>query len=167
MKKIILSALLLIPLLLSGCGGTLSAPDFLPLQAFSLSMTVRIHEKDFRGALTCRSYEEIEVDFTDPPGLSVFSVRTEGEGYAVRIGEYEDDVAKDFWPAGAPLRLLIETVRTAVFTNHGAFAPDGETGGYSAPLTVCGAPVTAFFDRDGMLTEIRSESFQAVFAELP
>ncbi len=127
-------------------------------------MTVRIHEKDFRGALTCRSYEEIEVDFTDPPGLSVFSVRTAGEGYAVRVGDVEDDVAKDFWPEGAPLRLLIETVRTAVFTNHGAFAPEGDGGGCSAALTVCGAPVTASFDRDGLLTEIRTETFQADFS---
>ena len=129
-------------------------------------MTAQINEKTFIATLTSRSYEEIGLDFTDPPGLSVFSVRTEGEGYAVRVGDCEDSVAKDFWPEGAPLRLLIETVRTAVFTNHGAFEKDASTEGYTAALTVCGAPVTATFDRDGLLTEIRSESFQAVFAQM-
>ncbi|MBQ6067609.1 MAG: hypothetical protein IJK89_12415 [Clostridia bacterium] len=66
MKKVFSGIILLVFFVLSGCEGTPFAPDFAPVQAFTLSMTAAVGRKEYQAALTCRSYEEIELAFTAP-----------------------------------------------------------------------------------------------------
>ena len=117
-------------------------------------MTAAVNEQEYQATLTCRSYEEIGLSFTAPEQLAGFSARTEGGGYAMDVLGVPDTVRAEELYADSPFRLLFDTVRTAVFTNHGAFVRDKATGAYTAELTVNGAPVTVTFDGDGYLTEI-------------
>lgn len=158
------SILSCILLCFSGCGGSPFAPDFSPQRAFSLSMTAKINGKTFAGALTCDSYESLSLTFTDPPELTRFSVRTEEDGFVMDVGGSEDAVAAGQMNASAPLRLLFDAVKTAVFTNHGAFVRDRDGGVFTAGLTVNGVPVTVTFDEDGFLTDVTTDAFRAVFS---
>lgn len=134
------------------------------MQAFTLSMTAAVGRKEYQAALTCRSYEEIELAFTAPEQLAGFSARTQGDGYAMDVLGVPDFVTAEELYADSPFRLLFDTVKTAVFTNHGAFVRDKENGVYTADLTVNGVPVSVTFDADGYLTKITADAFRAVFS---
>ena len=164
MKKLSAALVFLfILLILSGCEGSAFAPDFAPQKAFTLLMTAELNGKSFAAALTCDTYESLSLSFTGPPELSGFSVRTEGDGFVIDAGGAEDAVPADGLRADAPLRLLFRAVKAAVFTNHGAFVRDGESGGYTADLTADGFPVTAAFDREGYLLTLTAPGLTASF----
>ena len=127
-------------------------------------MTATVNGKEFQAALRCRSYEEIELAFTAPQQLAGFTARTEGDGYAMDVLGVPAALPAQELYADSPFRLLFDTVKIAVFTNHGAFVRDKEKGLYTADLTVNGAPVSVTFDGDGYLTEIAAASFTAVFS---
>ena len=75
----------------------------------------------------------------------------------------EDAVQADELYADAPLRLLFLTVKTAVFTNHGAFIQDKENGVYTAELTVDNQPAAVTFDREGYLLTLTAPGLTASF----
>lgn len=164
MKKVFSGIILFILFILSGCEGTPFTPDFAPVQAFTLVISATINEKEFQATLSCRSYEEIELAFTAPEQMAGFTARTQGDGYAMDVLGVPADVAAGELYADSPFRLLFDTVKTAVFTNHGAFIRNKETGVYTADLTVNGVPVSVTFDGDGYLTEIGTSAFHAVFS---
>ena len=126
-------------------------------------MTATVNEKEFQATLSCRSYEELELAFTAPEQLAGFSARTEGDGYAMDVLGVPDRISAGKLYADSPFRLLFDTVKTAAFTNHGAFIRDKENGVYTAELTVNGVSVTVTFDEDGYLTEIAADAFYAAF----
>lgn len=166
-KRFCLSvAILLIVILFSGCEGAPFAPDFSCRQAFTLAMTAEIGGKPSEGVLTCRSYEELEISFTSPPSLAPFSVRTEGENFAVDVGGVTDTVGAGTWPPDAPLRVLLDAARTAVFTNHGAWVYDKANDRFTAALTVNGTPVTVTCGRDGYLQSFSSTRLTATFTPM-
>ena len=164
MKRVLFGLLLSILVAFSGCEGTLFTPDFAPVQAFALQMTATVNGKEFRATLTCRSYEEIALSFTAPEQLAGFSARTEGDGYVIDALGVPDAFRADTLPAGSPFRLLFDTVKTAVFTNHGAFVRDKAHEAFTAALTVNGVPVAVTFDADGFLTGVTADAFCAVFS---
>ena len=166
MKKFFFGILAFVLLVLSGCEGTPFAPDFAPLRAFSLSMTAQINEKAFAGTFICDSGGALTLSFTDPPELACFSVREQDGALLTDTGGAADAFGADELPPGAPLRLLFDAVRAAVFTNHGAFVRDKTHGVYTAELTVNGGPVTATFDEDGRLTSLLAPGLTAAFAAL-
>ena len=126
-------------------------------------MTATIGGKTSEGVLTCLSYEELSLSFTSPPSLSPFSVRTEGESYAVDVGGVTDTVGAGTWPPDAPLRVLLDAARAAVFTNHGAWVYDKTNDRFTAALTVNGTPATVTCGRDGYLQSIVSPRLTAAF----
>ncbi len=128
-----------------------------------MAMTASVGEKEYEGSLICRSYEELALSFTSPPSLAPFSVRTEGNGYAVDVGGVKDTAGAETWPPDAPIRLLMESVRTAVFTNHGAWVYDKASDCFAAALTVNGVPVTVTCGKDGTLRSLTSLRFSAAF----
>ena len=149
--------------LLSGCGGLTFAPDFAPLRAFSLSVEATVNGKPFAGELVCASYEEISLTLTAPEELRGLTVSAADSGYRIELDGMTDDLPRDRLPPNAPLRLLFDAVRAAVFTNHGAFAGDRETKTYTAALTVNGQPVTVVFSEDGSLNHLTADRLTAVF----
>ncbi len=163
MKKVFSGIIIIVLFVLSGCEGTPFTPDFAPVQAFMLGMNATVNGKEFQATLSCRSYEEIELAFTAPEQLAGFTARTEGDGYAMDVLGVPAALPAEELYADSPFRLLFDTVKTAVFTNHGAFVRDKENGGYTADLTVNGVPVTVTFDGNGYLTQIAAASFTAGF----
>ena len=127
-------------------------------------MTAEINGHSFAASLTCESYESMSLAFTAPPAFSYFSVRTEGTGYAMDVGGVPDETAAEELNGGAPLRLLFDTIKTAVFTNHGAFVRDKENGVYAAGLTVNGSPVSVVFDAEGYLRSLTAPGLTAAFS---
>ncbi len=126
-------------------------------------MTAQVNGKAFSGVMTCGSYESLALSFTDPPAFSYVSVRTEGTGYAMDVAGSGDAVAGNALPDQAPLRLLFDGIKTAVFTNHGAFIRDRENGVYTAALTVNGSPVSVAFDEEGCLRSLTAPGLTAAF----
>ena len=127
-------------------------------------MTAVINEKEYQAALTCRSYEEIALSFTAPEQLAGVSARTEGNGYGIDVLGVTDTLRAEELYADSPFRLLFDTVRTAVYTNHGAFVRDKANGVYTADLTVNGVPVSVVFDADGRLLTLTAPGLTASFA---
>ena len=112
------------------------------MQAFSLAMEATINGKSFQGRLRCESYESLSLVFTAPDELAGFTAETEDGGYRINLhGRLTDSLPRELLPRDSPLRLLFDAVRTAVFTNHGAFVRDKEADRYSAQLTVGRIPV--------------------------
>ena len=153
--------------LLSGCEGLPLAPDFAPQRAFSVILTATVNGRRFAGVMTCDSYESLSLALSAPEELAGFTVRTEGGGYRIGLNGLADDLPRDDLKPDAPLRLLFDAVRAAVFTNHGAFTRDKEAGCYSAALTVNGLPVTAAFTEDGLLRSLTAGAVTAEFAGCP
>ena len=149
--------------MLSGCGGSSFAPDFAPQRAFALPMTAQINGNDYAAVLTCDPGGSLLLNFTGPPELSCFSVRTADGGYVMDAGGLEDRMEASELYGDAPLRLLLDTVKTAVFTNHGAFVRDRENGVYTADLTVNGADVRVVFDAEGYLLSLTAPGLTAGF----
>ena len=129
-----------------------------------MAVTAEINGKTFAGQLNCESYVSLALSISAPEELSGLSVRTEEGGYRIDVDGMTDDLPRGLLPAGSPLLLLFDGVRTAVFTNHGAFARDKETGGYTAALTVDGQPVTVSFTEDGLLLSLTADGIRAAFA---
>ena len=128
-------------------------------------MEATVNGKPFAGELSCGSYESLSLTVTEPEETAGFSVSTQDGGYRIRMNGLTDDLPQGFLKPGAPLRLLFDAVRAAVFTNHGAFVREKETGGYTADLTVNGVPVSVSFTEDGLLRTITADALTAAFTD--
>ena len=126
-------------------------------------MTAAINGRTFRGTLTCDSFERASLTFLAPEELSGVTAAREGGGYAIDVNGMTDALPEGSLSRDAPLRLLFDAVREAVYTNHGAFVKDRETGAYTAELTVNGQRVTVAFSEDGRLKALDADRLTAVF----
>lgn len=165
LKKILVlsSLLLIISLIFSSCGEKLFTRELSPEKSFTVHMKAEKDGKNFEADVTCLNSEDITIAFTFPKELSGFSVKTEGDGYKVNVFGLTDEVAENEINNASLLNVLIKTIKTAVYTNHGLFT-EGENG-YSANLTVDGIPVLVSFSEDGYLQMLSAEAlnFSAQF----
>lgn len=157
------SVILLISLIFSSCSEKVFTREFSPEKSFTLHMVAEKDGKSFEAGLTCLNSEEITLSFTYPQELSGFSVYTEGDGYKMNVFGLSDEVAAKEINNASLLNVLIKTIRTSVFTNHGLFTEDEDC--YSANLTIDGIPVTICFSEDGFLQKLSAEAlnFSAQF----
>lgn len=165
MKRAVLTVLLCIVLLLSGCGGAVPGPDFAPRQAFVLEMTAEVNGRVFRGELACDSFEQASLTFWEPEELAGVTVAREGGGYTIDVNGMRDSFPEKLLERDAPLRLLFDTVRAAVYTNQCAFEKDKEAGTYTAALTVNGRQATVVFTADGNLKRLTADRLTAAFQQ--
>lgn len=120
-------------------------------------------EKQFEADVTCLNSEEIKISFTYPKELSGFSVCTEGDGYKVNVFGLTDEVSDGEINNASLLNVLIKTLKTSVFTNHGLFTEEEDS--FTANLSIDGIPVFVSFGKDGFLQNLSSETlnFSAQF----
>ena len=120
--------------------------------------------KTFSADIDCLSYNELTVRFTEPEELRGFTLTTAPDGYNVTLNDMSDTLRKETLPDDCPVRLLTDTMTTAVFTNHGAFEKTDT--GYKAELNINGVPVAVSFGTEGFITrmECPSAGFSADFS---
>lgn len=165
LKKIFaLSALILIiSAIFSSCGEKLFTKEFTPEKSFTLHMKAEKDGKQFEADLACTGSEDITLSFTYPEELSGFSVKAEGEAYKINVFGLAEEITEGELNNASLLSVLIKTVRTSVFANHGLFTE--EEAGYTANLTIDSVPVAVSFSEDGFLQKITCETinFSAQF----
>ena len=149
MKK---TAMLLSLLLLLAACGRPAAVRFAPERHFTLDFTLESGDYTIEGALTCSAYNDLRLSFTHPALLKYFTVRVSTEGYVTDVAGVGDEIAARQVPTFAPVSVLCEAVRAAVFTQT-PFTKNA-AGEYETRTPVGGAEVTVTFGQDGMLKEI-------------
>ena len=147
-KTLLLFAFLL---LLSACGGP-AAVRFEPERDFTLDFTLETGDYIIEGALDCRAYDDLRLSFTHPALLSYFTVRYSADGYLTDVAGAGDAIEARQVPTFAPVSVLCEAVRTAVFTQTPFTKNDADE--YQTQVPVGSAAVTVTFGQDGMLRRI-------------
>lgn len=165
MKKFsgILVLLLISAILLSSCGKKEAADEFIPQKSFTIHMTAEKNNNTFEADIICLNSEDITIAFTSPKELSGFSLKAGNGAYKAEIFGMEDELSAKEINNTSVINVLIKTIRTAAFTNHGQFIK--KDGFYTAGLTIDGIPVTADFSGKGFLQKITAETlnFSAQF----
>lgn len=151
MKKTVIAfiVILLSGVVFTSCEKNFFAEDFFPQRSFCVHMTAQKNEKQFEADIICRTYEDIEIAFTYPKELSGFSVKTTSEGYSINVFGVPDEISEAEIKDNSLLNILIGTIKTAVFTNHGSFTESN--GFFNAQLTVDSTPVDVTFSDNGFL----------------
>lgn len=155
--------ILIISLILSSCGEKAFTREFSPEKSFTVHMAAEKDEKKFEADITCTGSEDIKISFTYPEELSGFSVSTEEDGYKVNVFGLTEEVTDRELNNASLLNVLIKTLRTSVFSNHGLFTEEEDA--FTANLTIDGIPVFVCFGKDGFLRSISAETlnFSAQF----
>ena len=152
MKKTVL--LLLCALLLASCAKP-AAVRFEPARSFASDFTLETGDYIIEGRLTCNAYDDIRLSFTHPALLSYFTVRASSEGYTTDVAGAADEIEARQVPTFAPINILCEALRTAVFTQT-QFTKT-EAGELETRVPVGGAEAAVVFSPEGAVREIRCE----------
>ena len=155
MKKVCACALLLL-LLAPGCGITPPTP-FAPASLPETGFTLQTGETRIEGTLACDPAGEIRLRFSSPPALTYLTATYADEVFRLDVAGAADTVAARELPTFAPVLLLCETLRDALFTQR-EFKKDG--GAYVAALTYGGEKVACRFSPDGRIRRIDCEAKQ-------
>lgn len=157
MKKLIsVFIFTLIMLFFCGCDSFMKPEEFTPQLSFSLHMTAKKNDREFGADIRCADYDNISLFFTCPEELSGFSVTSSEKGFSVNVFGIPDEISDYEINPESLLNVLFETIRTAVFSQHGAFIIN-ETSA-EAELSVDGIPVKVSFSKDGYIREISAKS---------
>ena len=148
MKK---TALLLSLLLLAACGRP-AAVRFEPNRYFTLDFTLETGEYIIEGAVICNAYNDIRLSFTHPPLLGYFTMRATDEGFVTDVAGAGDTIDARQVPTFAPINILCEAIRTAVFTRTPFTKNDA--GDYETRFPLGNAEVTVTFGPEGTIMEI-------------
>ncbi len=147
-KTALLFALLL---LFAACGKATAAP-FEPARYFTAAFSLENGDYIIEGEIRCCAYDDIRLSFTHPALLRFFTVRATAEGFFTDVAGVPDTVEARRVPTFAPINVLCEVLRRAVFEhNEWTRAADG---GCETKIPIGGRTVTARFDADGYMTEI-------------
>lgn len=157
MKKLISVLLLtLITALLCSCDAFMKPEEFTPQLSFGLHMTAKKNNREFEADIRCTDYDSISLFFTHPEELNGFSVTSSEKGFSVNVFGIPDEISDYEINPESLLNVLFETIRTAVFSQHGAFIINEDSA--EATLSVDGIPVKVSFSKDGYIREISAES---------
>ena len=149
MKKILLLPIVL--LLFAACGRP-AAVRFEPERYFTADFTLETGDYIIEGTLKCSAYNDIRLTFTHPALLRYFTVRAAEDGFETDVAGAADEIEARQVPTFAPVRILCEAVRVAVFTQT-AFTQN-EAGEYETRVPVGNVSVTVAFGPDGGLKSI-------------
>lgn len=157
MKKLIsVFMLTMILTVFCSCEAYLKPKEFTPQLSFSLHMTATKNEREFGADIKCVDYDNISLFFTAPEELNGFSVTSSEKGYSVNVFGIPDEISDYEINPESLLNILFDTVRTAVFTQHGSFIINEAS--VTAELSVDGIPVSVSFSNDGYIREISAEA---------
>lgn len=157
MKKLISAFILTVFLaLFCGCEAHLKPKEFTPQLSFSLHMTAKKNNREFGADIKCTDYNSISLSFTSPEELNGFSVTSSENGFSVNVFGIPDEISDYEINPESLLNVLINTIRTAVFSQHGAFIINDDSA--VTELSVDGVPVRVSFSSDGYIREIFAES---------
>lgn len=143
--------LLSLMLLLSACGRP-AAVHFEPNRYFTLDFTLETGDYIIEGKVTCNAYNDIRLSFTHPPLLGYFTVRATAEGFVTDVAGAGDTIDARQVPTFAPVNILCEAIRTAVFTRTPFTKNDA--GDYETRFPLGNAEVTVTFGPEGTLKSI-------------
>ena len=162
-KAVFTSAVLFLLLLLASCGASSKGNAYSPEQTFTVGMSAQKDGKNFEADIICDGYNDIKIMFTSPEELSGFTVTAGENGFNVNAFGIIDEISSAELNKASLLYILTETLRTAVFTNHGKFKESAD--GYSAELMISNTPVSVTFSEDGYITQMTAPTmdFSAVF----
>ena len=149
MKKL---ALLFALLLLFAACGRPAPVRFEPERYFTAAFSLENGDYIIEGEIRCCAYDDIRLSFTHPALLRFFTVRAAPEGFFTDVAGVPDTVEARRMPTFAPINVLCEALRRAVFEhNEWTRAADG---GCETKIPIGGRTVTARFDADGYMTGI-------------
>jgi len=150
-KKTALPILIFLLLLFAACGRP--APVLRePVRYFTADLLLENGDYIIEGALVCSAYDDIRLSFTHPALLRFFTVRATSEGFYTEVAGVPDSIEARRVPTFAPINVLCEALRRAVFENNERVP--AEDGGCTAEISIGGRTATAKFNADGYITEI-------------
>ncbi len=126
-------------------------------------MSAQKGDKSFGADIVCNGYNDIKIMFTYPEELSGFTITAREDGFSVNAFGIIDEIAEEELNKASLLHVLVDTIRTTVFTNHGKFESSSEC--QKADLIIGNTPVSVTFSEDGYLTGMDAPTmdFSAVF----
>ncbi|MBQ7688935.1 MAG: hypothetical protein IJT27_06930 [Clostridia bacterium] len=129
--------------------------DFYPERAFQRAFTLTKDDFSCKGTVTCSAYDDLTVAFSYPEGLSYFNVRVSAEQMSAEVGDMSDALLLEELPEDSPIKLMVNAIRTFVFTNVGFTRC--EDGAYACAAELAGLRVDGFFTADGALRSVACE----------
>lgn len=150
MKKAALVSTLLVLLLLCSCSAKQLLPSsFEPQKSFSVHMSADKNGVTFKADVTCASYEDIRLSFTSPEALNGFTVKASQGAYSIDAYGIDDCIGYNEINEQSFLNVLVNGLKTAVYTNEGPFKKNRAEGTYTSSFIVQDVPVSVVFDREG------------------
>ena len=154
MKKT--GALLLLFILLFAACARAPEDTFAPVRDFAAAFRLDGGEIPIAGTLRVYAYDDMRMTFTSPEALTPCTLVLTPDGCKMDVGGMSDETAAWELPEDAPVLLIGEALRAAIFTKQ-SFTQD-KNGDYAVRLSLSGGGAAVTFSPDGLLREIRTDA---------